>query len=135
VKAGGAGGRSVVARSLQRPDGPAEIFGYWLANHGRNLAMPLERGVADAVRRLYTGRAVMRHDGLSRQLRMPDPASCGCPIPPAADGRSRQLRMADVIELAHAAPLGVGLVTPLTIGHPVQGAVNPYSAEVPALGR
>jgi len=81
VKAGGAGGRSVVARALQRPDEPAEILGYWLANHGRNLPMPLKRGVADAVRRLYSERAVMRYDGLSRQL-----------------------RMADVIELAHPSP-------------------------------
>jgi len=81
VKAGGAGGRSVVARALQRPDEPAEILGYWLAHHGRNFPMPLKRGVADAVRRLYNERAVMRYDGLSRQL-----------------------RMADVIELAHPSP-------------------------------
>jgi hypothetical protein len=81
VAAGGAGGRSVVARALQRPDEPAEILGYWLANYGRNFPMSLKRGVADAVRRLYNERAVMRYDGLSRQL-----------------------RMADVIELAHPSP-------------------------------
>ncbi|MGH9127955.1 MAG: hypothetical protein ACRDY2_03075 [Acidimicrobiales bacterium] len=81
IAAGGAGGRSVVARSLQRPDEPAEILGYWLSHHGRNLPMPLKRGVADAVRRLYTERAALRYDGLSRQL-----------------------RMADVIELTHPAP-------------------------------
>ncbi len=81
VKAGGAGGRSVVARALQRPDEPAEILGYWLANHGRNFPMPLKRGVADAVRRLYSERAATRYDGLSRHL-----------------------RMADVIELAHPSP-------------------------------
>ena len=43
--------------------------------------MSLKRGVADAVRRLYNERAVLRYDGLSRQL-----------------------RMADVIELAHPSP-------------------------------
>jgi len=43
--------------------------------------MPLKRGVADAVRRLYTERAAMRYHGLSHQL-----------------------RMADVIELAHPSP-------------------------------
>src|SRR5207249_4118231 len=43
--------------------------------------MAVTRGVADAVRRLYTERAVLGYDGLSRQV-----------------------RMADVIELAHPEP-------------------------------
>jgi hypothetical protein len=83
VAAGGPGGRSVVKRALQRPDEPAEMVGYWLATHGRNLPMAVKRGVADAIRRLYTERAVLRYDGLSRQV-----------------------RMADVIELTHPAPKG-----------------------------
>jgi hypothetical protein len=83
VAAGGPGGRSVIARALQRADEPAELIGYWMINHGRNLPMPVKRGVADAVRRLYNERAVLRYDGLSRQL-----------------------RMADVIELTHPAPSG-----------------------------
>jgi hypothetical protein len=81
VAAGGAGGRSVVARALQRADEPAELLGYWMANHGRRLPMAVKRGVADAVRRLYTERAALRYDGLTRQL-----------------------RMADVIELVHPEP-------------------------------
>jgi TROVE domain len=83
VAAGGAGGRSVVDRVLRRPDEPAELLGYWMTTHGRRLPMPVKRGVADAVRRLYTERAVLRYDGLSRQL-----------------------RMADVIELTHPEPTG-----------------------------
>jgi hypothetical protein len=54
-----------------------------MANHGRNLPMPVKRGVADTVRRLYTERAALRCDGLSCQL-----------------------RMADLIELTHPAPAG-----------------------------
>ena len=81
VVAGGAGGRSVVARALQRPDEPAELLGYWLTTHGRNVPMPIKRGIADAARRLYTERAALRYDGLSRQT-----------------------RMADVIELTHPSP-------------------------------
>ncbi len=81
VAAGGAGGRSVVARALQRPDEPAELLGYWITAHGKRLPMPVKRGVADAVRRLYTERAALRYDGLTRQL-----------------------RMADVIELTHPEP-------------------------------
>ena len=81
VAAGGEGGRSVVARALQRPDEPAEMVGYWTTRHGRNLPMPIKRGVADAARRLYNERAVLRYDGLTRQT-----------------------RMADVLELTHPAP-------------------------------
>jgi hypothetical protein len=81
VAAGGAGGRSVVARALQRADEPAELLGYWLATYGRNVPMPIKRGIADAARRLYDERAALRYDGLSRQV-----------------------RMADVIELTHPAP-------------------------------
>ena len=81
VAAGGERGRSVVARALQRPDEPAEMVGYWMTRHGRNLPMPIKRGVADAVRRLYNERAVLRYDGLTRQT-----------------------RMADVLELTHPAP-------------------------------
>ncbi len=81
VAAAGAGGRSVIARALQRADEPAELLGYWMAMYGRRLPMPVKRGVADAVRRLYTERAALRYDGLTRQL-----------------------RMADVIELVHPEP-------------------------------
>ena len=71
----------MIARALQRPDEPAELVGYWLAAHGRALPMPVKRGVADATRRLYSERAALRYDGLSRQV-----------------------RMADVIELTHPSP-------------------------------
>jgi hypothetical protein len=81
VAAGGQRGRSVVARALQRADEPAELLGYWLTRHGRNVPMPVKRGIADAARRLYTERAALRYDGLSRQV-----------------------RMADVIEMAHPSP-------------------------------
>jgi hypothetical protein len=81
VAASGAGDRSVVARALQRADEPAELLGYWLTRHGRNVPMPVKRGIADAVRRLYTERAALRYDGLSRQV-----------------------RMADVIEMTHPSP-------------------------------
>lgn len=72
VAAGGARGRSVVDRALQRPDEPAEMLGYWLTRHGRNIPMPIKRGVADAARRLYTERAALRYDR---------------PVPPDPHGR------------------------------------------------
>jgi hypothetical protein len=85
VAAGGVNGRAVVARVLQRADEPAEMLGYWLTMHGRNIPMPVKRGVADAVARLYTERAALRYDGVSRQI-----------------------RMADVIELTHPTPRDAG---------------------------
>ncbi|MDP9068269.1 MAG: TROVE domain-containing protein [Actinomycetota bacterium] len=81
VAGGGPEGRSLVARSLQRADEPAEILGYWLAEHGRRLPAAVKRGVADAVVRLYNEHSALRYDG-----------------------RSRSIRMADVIELVHPQP-------------------------------
>ncbi|HET7722379.1 MAG TPA: TROVE domain-containing protein [Acidimicrobiales bacterium] len=81
VAAGGPHGRAVVDAVLQRADEPAEMLGYWLSAHGRNVPMAIKRGVADAARRLYTERAALRYDGLTRQV-----------------------RMADVIELTHPRP-------------------------------
>ena len=89
VAAGGPHGRRVIARALQRPDEPAELIGYWLVRHGRNLPMPVKRGVADAVRRLYTERAALRYDGLSRQIRMADVIELTHPQP--KDGRQSAL--------------------------------------------
>jgi len=84
VAAGGAGGRSVVSRVPQRADEPAEMLGDSMSVHGRNVPMPVKRGVADAVRRLHSERAALRYDGLARQV-----------------------RMADVIELVHPEPKDV----------------------------
>jgi len=89
VAAGGANGRNVIGRALQRADEPAELVGYWLAAHGRNLPMPVKRGVADAVRRLYTERAALRYDGLSRSIRMADVIELTHPQP--EDGRQSAL--------------------------------------------
>ncbi|MEM9203323.1 MAG: TROVE domain-containing protein, partial [Actinomycetota bacterium] len=81
VAAGGERGRRVVDAVLQRGDEPAEMIGYWHARYGRRLPMAVKRGVADAATRLYTERAALRYDGLSRGV-----------------------RMADVIELTHPKP-------------------------------
>jgi hypothetical protein len=79
--AGGKGARRVVASALARADEPAEILAYWAQEHGRRFPQPLKRGVADAVARLYTERAALKYDGVSRAW-----------------------RMADVIELVHPQP-------------------------------
>ena len=48
VRAGGSGGRQVVASVLQRADEPGEMLGYWLNKYGRKIPQPVKRGVADA---------------------------------------------------------------------------------------
>ena len=85
VRAGGAGGRQVVASVLQRGDEPAEMIGYWLSTYGRQIPMAIKRGVADAVSRLYTERAVLRYDGGTRGVRMGDVLELVHPRPNAVE--------------------------------------------------
>ncbi|WP_128375129.1 TROVE domain-containing protein [Streptomyces cavernae] len=73
--------RQAVDAVLQRADEPGELLAYWTSRYGRSLPQPLKRGVADAVRRLYTGRALLKYDT-----------------------RSRGFRFGDVLELTHPSP-------------------------------
>ncbi|NUU24012.1 MAG: TROVE domain-containing protein, partial [Streptomycetaceae bacterium] len=73
--------RAIVDAALRRPDEPGEMLAYWHATHGRALPKPVKRGVADAVARLYTERALLKYDTATRGF-----------------------RFADVLELVHAAP-------------------------------
>ncbi|MFE7772594.1 TROVE domain-containing protein [Streptomyces sp. NPDC057445] len=73
--------RQAVDAVLQRADEPGELLAYWTSRYGRRLPQPVKRGVADAVRRLYTGRALLKYDT-----------------------GSRGFRFGDVLELTHAAP-------------------------------
>ena len=83
VKAGGPRARAVVASVLQRPDEPAEMLGYWMSRYGRNIPQPIKRGVADAVRRLYNERSLLKYDG-----------------------QGQTWRFGDVIEMVHPKPQG-----------------------------
>ncbi|GAA2498954.1 TROVE domain-containing protein [Streptomyces longisporus] len=73
--------RQAVDAVLQRADEPGELLAYWTGRYGRVLPQPVKRGVADAVRRLYTGRALLKYDT-----------------------GSHGFRFGDVIELTHPAP-------------------------------
>ncbi|MFJ8633254.1 TROVE domain-containing protein [Streptomyces sp. NPDC093568] len=68
----GPSNRQVVASVLQRPDEPGELLAYWTALYGRNVPKPVKRGVADAVRRLYNGRSLLKYDTASRGYRFGD---------------------------------------------------------------
>lgn len=72
VKAGGPHSRQVVASVLQRADEPGELIAYWHAKYGRTFAGGKQRGVADAVTRLYDERAALKYDGTSHAYRIGD---------------------------------------------------------------
>ncbi|MFE2049055.1 TROVE domain-containing protein [Streptomyces sp. NPDC059459] len=74
-------GRRVVASVLQRPDEPGELLAYWTSRYGRAVPKPVKRGIADAVRRLYHGRSLLKYDTSSKGY-----------------------RFGDVLNLVHAAP-------------------------------
>lgn len=69
---GGPSNRQVVASVLQRPDEPGELLAYWTAMYGRSVPKPVKRGVADAVRRLYHGKALLKYDTASKGYRFGD---------------------------------------------------------------
>ncbi|GAA3646209.1 TROVE domain-containing protein [Streptomyces chitinivorans] len=73
--------RSVIASVLRRPDEPGELLGYWMSRYGRAIPKPVKRGIADAVRRLYSERSLLKYDSPAREF-----------------------RFGDVLELVHAAP-------------------------------
>jgi hypothetical protein len=75
--------RQAVRSVCLRPDEPGEFIAYWQTRHGRNLPMPVKRGVADAARRAFSQRAALRYDG-----------------------GSGAMRLGDVIELTHPSPSG-----------------------------
>lgn len=81
IAAGGPEGRSLIASTLKRADEPAELLAYWIANYGRALPMPLKRGLADSVNKLYTQDSVLKYDG-----------------------QGQSVRMGDVVELVHPSP-------------------------------
>ncbi|GAA0315645.1 TROVE domain-containing protein [Streptomyces polychromogenes] len=64
--------RSVVDSVLQRADEPGEFLAHWVGRYGRNLPQPVKRGVADAVRRLYSSRALLKYDTPSKDFRFGD---------------------------------------------------------------
>lgn len=75
LEAGSADGpsnRSVIDSVLQRADEPGELLAYWTSRYGRNVPQPVKRGIADAVRRLYSSRSLLKYDTTSKAFRFGD---------------------------------------------------------------
>ncbi|MGI8330168.1 TROVE domain-containing protein [Actinomadura scrupuli] len=72
--------RQLIGAALLRADEPGELLAYWTGRYGRAIPKPVKRGVADAVRRLYNERSLVKYD-------------------------TGDYRFADVLELTHPAPV------------------------------
>ena len=64
--------RQFIDAACQRPDEPGEFLAYWVSNYGRRLPMPVKRGVADAVRRMYSGKNFLKYDSDAKGYRFGD---------------------------------------------------------------
>lgn len=64
--------RQVIRNVLQRADEPGELLAYWTARYGRRIPKPIKRGVADAVKRLYTEYSLLKYDTNSKGWRFAD---------------------------------------------------------------
>ncbi|MER7043287.1 TROVE domain-containing protein [Streptomyces jumonjinensis] len=68
----GPSNRSVIDSVLRRPDEPGELLGYWTSRYGRNVPKPVKRGIADAVARLWNGKALLTYDTAAKHYRFGD---------------------------------------------------------------
>ncbi|MFH8385445.1 TROVE domain-containing protein [Kitasatospora sp. NPDC018058] len=73
--------RQAVDAVLRRADEPGELLAYWTSRYGRALPKPLKRGVADAVRRLYDARSLLKYDTASKGYRFGDVLDLTHPTP------------------------------------------------------
>ncbi|MEV5510172.1 TROVE domain-containing protein [Streptomyces orinoci] len=73
--------RQVIDSVLRRADEPGEMLAYWVSTYGRNVPKPVKRGIADAVRRLYTGRNLLKYDTASKSYRFGDVLNLVHPTP------------------------------------------------------
>ncbi|MFJ7774265.1 TROVE domain-containing protein [Streptomyces yangpuensis] len=108
----GPSNRRVVDSVLRRADEPGELLAYWTATYGRNVPKPVKRGIADAVRRLYSGTSLLKYDT-----------------------DSRAYRFGDVLNLVHASPDPDRPWQGELFRYALDRRHNPQSAQVPAGNR
>jgi hypothetical protein len=81
VEPGEVTSRRLIDSVLVRADEPAEMLAYWTSRYGRAIPKPVKRGVADAVRRLYSQRNLLKYDSASRGYRFADVIDLVHPTP------------------------------------------------------
>ncbi len=75
------GNRCLIDAACQRADEPGEVLAYWTSRHGRTIPMPVKRGLTDAVRRLYSGKSLLKYDTDSKGYRFGDVLNLIHPAP------------------------------------------------------
>ncbi|MGX1244869.1 hypothetical protein RKD46_005973 [Streptomyces pseudovenezuelae] len=74
--------RKMVSDAMLRADEPAEFIAYWKQATGKKtLPGGVQRGIADAVARLYTEKSALKYDGGASQWRMADVVALAKPEP------------------------------------------------------
>ncbi|MFD5143402.1 TROVE domain-containing protein [Streptomyces sp. NPDC058401] len=109
---GGPSNRQVVDSVLLRADEPGELLAYWTATYGRAVPKPVKRGIADALRRLYNEKSLLKYDTASKGF-----------------------RFGDVLNLVHASPDPAKPWQGELFRHALDRRHNPETAEVPAGNR
>ncbi len=79
------GSRAMINDAMARAEEPGEMFAYFTSNYGRSLPQPIKRGIADAVRRLYTEYTALKYDTASKGYRFGDVISLVHPAPVSPD--------------------------------------------------
>ncbi|MCJ1679931.1 TROVE domain-containing protein [Streptomyces sp. APSN-46.1] len=110
----GPSNRRVVDSVLRRADEPGELLAYWTTTYGRSVPKPVKRGIADAVRRLYSGTSLLKYDTASSR---------------------RGYRFGDVLNLVHAAPDPAKAWQGELFRYALDRRHHPDTAEVPAGNR
>ncbi|MEV0392005.1 TROVE domain-containing protein [Polymorphospora rubra] len=75
--------RPLVDAALNRADEPGEFLAYWRSRFGRRVPGPVKNGLADAVRRLYNQRSMLKYDTDSKGYRFADVIDTVHPTPAA----------------------------------------------------
>jgi len=73
--------RRIITEVFVRPDEPADAISYWIGQYGRNLPMPLKRGVADVTAQLYNEWSLLRYDSEADAVRFGDVIALTHPVP------------------------------------------------------
>ncbi|MGW0749213.1 TROVE domain-containing protein [Streptomyces sp. NPDC002587] len=107
----GPSNRQVVDSVLRRADEPGELLAYWTAKYGRNVPKPVKRGIADAVRRLYSAASLLKYDTASTR---------------------RGYRFGDVLNLVHASPDPAKAWQGELFRYALDRRHHPESARIPA---
>ena len=81
--------RRIIDAVCQRPDEPGELLAIWTAWYGRRIPKPVKRGVADAERRLYHEKALLKYDTASHAYRFGDTLNITHPVPKELFGVQR----------------------------------------------